>query len=525
MLIRHFSYRRQLLCTTMCCLFTIVCAPDAFAAFDPDAGANLAPPPGYHAPVRKRAASQPMMMINRSAAPLYPTTDRGLVPAVDKVEMPKPLYPMRAIPVNAPASQPVVATAVEPVMEREMEIASSTIAPLPTMTPLAVQDEEAPAKNKDVAIVEPAPMTAPAASGETQMAGYIAPPPPLPDIAPVATTIVAPAPVASTAVARPVIASPAPVPSTAMAGSAPVDIVEPRDLRASTGAAMNTTLNVAPPPPVIGTNAPPPSEMHSKLSPETKAILGRIPSHVGTAAAPTFSRTAVNRVSPQVARLIPELEKDAEYESVGLKISVSRQHLDSGYELNRAYDALIAGDSEQAVDIYQNIIADQPQNQDALFGLAATYHRAGELAKARPLYGALLRINPEHREGLNNFLVLVSDEAPEEALFELQKLQQRNPDFSPIPAQMALVLEKLGQADMARDQMMKAIRLAPENLVYKYNLAVMMDRQGRYADASALYGLLVDAALRGESIPAPLEDIQKRLNYINTASNEMVRGG
>ncbi|MFZ4125083.1 MAG: tetratricopeptide repeat protein [Rickettsiales bacterium] len=493
------STRHRLLCTTMCCL--LVTAPDAMAAFDPDAGKDETAAISTQHLTRSRTAPAPMMMVNRHATP---ANRAGFIPTVDKVATPKPLYPTRAAaPVEAVAatSSPTIAPLPSSAsMEQEMEVAATSIAPLPSLPPVS---GEVKAKANQVMDSHPQAENAPQ---ETQMAGYIAPPPPLPDMAPLATNVVTPA---------------APSPVSATNESAPVDIIDP-DMRSSTGKSMNSAVNIAPPPPVIGANIPAPAPLRGQsanLSNETKEILGRIPNHVGEAppaAAPT--RTTLSRVSPEVSSLIPNLEKQMEYEQAGLKISMSRQGFDSNIELGRAYEALIAGDSEMAVDIYQNIIAAEPRNQDALFGLAATYHRAGELAKARPLYGALLRINPNHREGLNNFLVLVSDEAPEEALFELQKLAERNPQFSPIRAQMAVLLEKLGQHDLAREEMIKAIRMAPENLVYKYNLAIMMDKQGRYADASALYGLLVDAALRGESIPAPLEDIQKRLTYINTAS-------
>jgi Flp pilus assembly protein TadD len=523
MIIEHFlvSTRRRLLCTTMCCL--LASTSNALAAFDPDAGADESAPISYSSSARKRTTPTPMIMVNRGVKPLYSAADRSLVPAVNEVSMPKPLYPSRAIDAASmmePARANVpVANAAAPVdaveaqtmsplpeatMSQEMEVASNTIAPLPSVSAEVKEKAEALLKSesKESALSD--------ASEEVQMAGYIAPPPALPDMVPMLAQPSAPA--SSEAVEK-----------QASAEGAPVDIVEPNlggNARSSTGASMNTLANIPPPPPVVGSTAPAPmgTIATSSLSTETKEILGHVTSRIGTAPAPVASRTTVSRVSPEVSDLIPNLQKEAEYEQVGLKISVSRESLDAPYELNRAYEALIAGDSAAAVDIYQNIIADQPQNQDALFGLAATYHRAGETAKARPLYGALLRMNPNHREALNNFLVLVSDEAPEEALFELQKLAERNPDFSPIRAQMGLVLEKLGQHDLAREEMVKAIRISPENLVYKYNLAVMMDRQGRHADASALYGLLVDAALRGEAIPAPLEDIQKRLNYINTAS-------
>jgi tetratricopeptide (TPR) repeat protein len=150
----------------------------------------------------------------------------------------------------------------------------------------------------------------------------------------------------------------------------------------------------------------------------------------------------------------------------------------------------------------------------------------GDLDRARPYYAHLLKVNPNHREGLNNFLALVSAEAPQEALAELERLEQRNPDFSPIPAQQAALLSKNGYADQAREKMLRAIDLAPDNLTYKYNLAVMLDKQGNYTDASALYRLLIDASLKGQKIPAPLETIQKRLNFITAAeTNKNSVGG
>lgn len=508
------STRHHLLCTTMCCLLAV--APDAMAGFDPDAGKEeVAPIIGTQSLTRNRTVPAPLMLIQRTATP---EKQAAFIPTIEKAEAPQPLYPLRGtIPVAVKAEAKVEEVAPEPIigsppttilpsgetLEQEMEIAAASIAPAsnPPTDPSVVTQPKTEGINDSVITESLALTNTP--PQEIQIASYIAPPPPLPDIAPLNN-----------------IASPT-SPSTPTSTAAP-------NINNSANSTLDNATTVAPPPPVLGSTTITPTlktGQSASLSNETKEILGRIPNHIGApppAAAPT--RTTLSRVSPEVSSLIPALEKQVEYEQAGLKISMHRQGFDSNIELNRAYEALIAGDSEIATDIYQNIIAAEPRNQDALFGLAATYHRAGELAKARPLYGALLRVNPNHREGLNNFLVLVSDEAPEEALFELQKLATRNPEFSPIRAQMALLLEKLGQHELARQEILKAIRITPENLVYKYNLAVMMDRQGHYADASALYGLLVDAALRGESIPAPLEEIQKRLTYINTASLD-TRGG
>ncbi|MDX2094867.1 MAG: tetratricopeptide repeat protein [Alphaproteobacteria bacterium] len=297
-----------------------------------------------------------------------------------------------------------------------------------------------------------------------------------------------------------------------------------------------TTLNVAPqtgfiaPAPLIATAdslqrpaenppliaAPATAPAPRQLSDASRNILSRFPSRLDSTPPATGKKTsvAIQRQSPEVKALATPTPKIESYDAVGLSIKVQRQALDTNFELNRAYTALSNGDSALAAETYKTILAAEPGNEDALFGLAVTYHRLGELARARSYYDQLLKINPGHREGLNNFLALMSAEAPQEALAELERLEQRNPDFSPIPAQQAALLNKSGYPEQAREKMLRAIELAPDNLTYKYNLAVMLDAQGNYADAGALYRLLIDAALKGQKIPAPLETLQKRLNFI-----------
>lgn len=250
------------------------------------------------------------------------------------------------------------------------------------------------------------------------------------------------------------------------------------------------------------------------LSDDSKRILSGVPSKIGEKVPGKKSNLKVSRETPDLKSLIAKSDAGETFESNSLKIKVQRPGLDTNYELNRAYNTLMAGDSEQAIEIYKNVLNADPENQDALFGVAALYHRQGQLDKARPYYARLLKLNPQHKEGLNNFLALISDEAPEEALAELERLGQRNPEYSPIPAQQAIVLKKLGYLDQARDQMLHAIELSPDSLTYKYNLAVILDQMGDVTNASGLYRLLIDASLKGEKVPAPLETLQKRLNYI-----------
>ena len=144
-----------------------------------------------------------------------------------------------------------------------------------------------------------------------------------------------------------------------------------------------------------------------------------------------------------------------------MKMSIKRPKMDTFRALESAYNSLIAGDQQYAITLYKEVLDNDPENTMALFGLATTYHRAGQIGMARPLYAQLLEIDPQHVEGLNNFLVLLADESPDRALEELEKLRQSHPSFSPVPAQIALIYEKKGDKLLAKKYYESSLLLHP----------------------------------------------------------------
>lgn len=249
------------------------------------------------------------------------------------------------------------------------------------------------------------------------------------------------------------------------------------------------------------------------LSSEARKILNRLPHNIDTPKQERMSRVDVERVEPSVPGMLADEEMD---NNEGARVSKRKAKYNVEIELEKAYEALVSGQTQVAISIYQDILKRHKRNEDALFGLATTYHRNGDLQAALPIYGRLLKIAPEHREALNNFLVLVAEESETDALRELEILEKQNPDFSPIPAQLAILYDSLGQPDAARKKMVRAIRLEPDNLVYKYNLAVMLDKHGRGKDAMSLYRELLNAARKGKALPASAENIKERLDYLRS---------
>lgn len=344
-------------------------------------------------------------------------------------------------------------------------------------------------------------------------------PAPLAVSAPIAAAAPVPLPALPLA---PAVAPAAPMPMVApIAPAQPVQGAiaalppPPPPLAGRTGSNIPVATEVTAAPMVMGTSSIPVAvpAPTAQLSPESKRILGSLhptPPTVPTKATP---KVDMKRVNPEVADIVKKAEQF--YESAGVSIKVSQPSMNATSELERAYNSLMGGETEVAVRIYKDILNVDPTNEEALFGLAATYHRTGQTDNARPLYGRLLKQNPAHREALNNFLMLVSNEAPQEALNELSNLEQRYPTFSPIPAQMSILYERLGQPEVARSKILRAIELSPENWVYKYNLAIMLDRQGEYAGASDIYKELISASLQGEHMPMDMKALQARYNYIS----------
>lgn len=254
------------------------------------------------------------------------------------------------------------------------------------------------------------------------------------------------------------------------------------------------------------------------LSQDTQQVLAQVPSGIDAPKTSTGGKMNVKRYSPDVEGVLGRAAKESQEASMegdGVSIKVRRPTLNADYELERAYNALSAGESGEAIEIYQDVAAAYPRNEAALFGLAAIFHQMGETDKARSYYKRLLAINPTHRDGLNNFLVLMSEEDPQEALHQLQMLERRNPNFSPIPAQMGIIYSKMGNLDAAKSKMQQALRLAPGNLAYQYNLAIIMDKMGAYPQAASIYRGLIAASQRGEDVPAEMDEIQQRLVYID----------
>ncbi len=252
----------------------------------------------------------------------------------------------------------------------------------------------------------------------------------------------------------------------------------------------------------------------AKLSAESSHIIAHLPIAKDKSDGPPHIPSTINIDHATIDPVISAKEDVKEHNGVGITIKMRGQNVDVNLHLEKAYQAAMNGDLQNAAMLYSEVLKVSPKNTQALFGLASVDQKMGKLDEARPLYGELLKIDPHHQGALNNFLVLAGAEAPEDALQKLRILETKNPDTSPLPAQIGIICEKLGRHEEAVYSTRRALALAPDNITYRYNLAIMLDHQKDWKSAADVYLQLIAAADRGESLPASRPEIQERLTFI-----------
>lgn len=178
--------------------------------------------------------------------------------------------------------------------------------------------------------------------------------------------------------------------------------------------------------------------------------------------------------------------------------------------------ALLSGHNESAISYYKGALKRSPDNLQALFGLANAYHRNGQLEEAKLRYTELILNDHDNIPALTNYIILLTQEDSIEAVKELHKLERTNPEFSPIPAQLGMIYLEQGDMETAAKKLSRAVLLSPENLQYRYNLAVVMDKMGQVDYAIKMYKHLIAAERKGYDLPAPRHEILDRLAYIAT---------
>ena len=180
-----------------------------------------------------------------------------------------------------------------------------------------------------------------------------------------------------------------------------------------------------------------------------------------------------------------------------------------------AYNSALVGQYEVSIALYKEVLRLEPNNKYSKFALAVVYQKIGQFHQAKELYQDLLKGELANQEEvIGNLLAILIEESPKDSLYLLSRLTTQNPRSGYILAQAAIVYDKMKNTDQAITLLIRAIEIEPDNIAYKYNLAIMYDKTSQTAKALSVYSDVARDYLPEDNMIA-IDQVRNRIKAIN----------
>jgi len=157
-------------------------------------------------------------------------------------------------------------------------------------------------------------------------------------------------------------------------------------------------------------------------------------------------------------------------------ISIKPPKLTVDPVVEQAYDAFQKGDLVTARERYQQILAKEPNNRDALLGLAAIDLRTGNFQTAEARYVRLLELDPRDPYAIAGLTALRGQLDPVRAESRLKSLIATQPEATQLYFALGNEYAQQARWSDAQSAYFKAYSADPENADYAFNLAVSLDQ-------------------------------------------------
>jgi tetratricopeptide (TPR) repeat protein len=180
--------------------------------------------------------------------------------------------------------------------------------------------------------------------------------------------------------------------------------------------------------------------------------------------------------------------------------------------LQRAWQAYESGQVEQAEQLYNEIVAKEPNNRDALLGLGATALVQNNNARAMDVYMKLLDLDPLDPIATAALSGILGGKDADERY--LKKAAEKNPDAPAINAALGQYYARRNEWKTAQQYYFNAWQQDATNPDYLYNIAVCMDQLDKPVQALRFYrDSLAHATSRRAAFSR--EQVEKRINELS----------
>jgi len=174
----------------------------------------------------------------------------------------------------------------------------------------------------------------------------------------------------------------------------------------------------------------------------------------------------------------------AQQSAPGPEVTVNRAAAQLSPKVESGYAAYQAGDLAKARADYEQALADDATNRDALLGLAAIETRSGRYDAAETDYLRLLQLDPRDANAQAGLLALrAARQDPLASESRVKSLLAQAPGAHVLNFTLGNQFAQQGRWAEAQQEYFKAFAGDPENADFAYNLAVSLDhlRQTRLA--------------------------------------------
>lgn len=226
-----------------------------------------------------------------------------------------------------------------------------------------------------------------------------------------------------------------------------------------------------------------------------------------------FSSNAAANPPPRMARAAPSGASTSLRVSEGTSRPIELTRNDGSRRINPtltdAYQAFVSGDAAAARTQYQQVLQQEPDNRDALLGLAAIAVNRRQSAEAGAFYARLLELDPSDAEAASG-LASVQRSDPVQAESNLKKVIAASPQTGSAHFALGNVYAQQQRWAEAQQAYFHALGAVPGNADYAFNLAVSLDKLGQKKLALDAYAKSLQLA-QGASSNVNLPTVQTRV--------------
>jgi len=171
---------------------------------------------------------------------------------------------------------------------------------------------------------------------------------------------------------------------------------------------------------------------------------------------------------------------------------------------------------QEALAEFQQAARIDPQNADAYYNLAATYHRLGKLEnrpnyleQAELLYQQCLDRAPDHVDGHRGLAVLLCEQGrPQEAIRLLQGWVDRQPRSADARIELARLYDELGDKNSAVENLLASLAIDADNPRALTALGKLREEAGHHAQALENYARSLARDNRQPAVAARIASLQ-----------------